>query len=303
MTIVEFYISMEDYVFLSRTLFRRTCYEKHTDLDSRFIQEIKAEHQRLAGLLQKIEILEWKWKHITMDFVVGLLRTRKGHDAIWMEPFEALYDRACRSPTLWDEVGESLVLGLQRIQRDAELVNTIRRRMSEAQDLQKSYADQRWRPLEFSVDDHVFLQVSPTKGVRRFGLKGKLGPHYIGPFQIHERIGEVAYRLALPPSLAWVHDVFHVSMLRKYVPHPMHILTYVPITLQPDVTYEEVLVRILDRSIGALFVDLGSRYHQRTYAGDFTFGQRIVRGKLCGRIKLWVLDTGEDESVSVIVCV
>ncbi|XP_042432693.1 uncharacterized protein LOC122019271 [Zingiber officinale] len=119
--------------------------------------------------------------------------------------------------------------------------------MSEAQDRQKSYADRRRRPLEFFVDDHVFLRVSPTKGVRRFGLKGKLAPHYIGPFHILERIGEVAYRLSLPPSLAGVHDVFHVSMLRKYVPHPMHILTDVSITLQPDVTYEEVPVRILDR--------------------------------------------------------
>ncbi|XP_042467052.1 uncharacterized protein LOC122050187 [Zingiber officinale] len=119
--------------------------------------------------------------------------------------------------------------------------------MSEAQDRQKSYADRRRRPLEFSVNDHVFLRVSPTKGVRRFGLRGKLAPRYIGPFQILERIGEVAYRLALPPSIVRVHDIFHVSMLRKYVPHPEHILTDVSITLQPDVTYEEVPVRILDR--------------------------------------------------------
>ncbi|XP_042451817.1 uncharacterized protein LOC122036533 [Zingiber officinale] len=119
--------------------------------------------------------------------------------------------------------------------------------MSEAQDRQKSYADRRRRPLEFSVDDHVFLRVSPTKGVRRFGLKEKLAPRYIRPFQILKRIGEVEYRLALPPSLVEVHDVFHVSMLRKYVLHPTHILTDVPITLQPDVTYEEVPVWILER--------------------------------------------------------
>ncbi|XP_042387484.1 uncharacterized protein LOC121979554 [Zingiber officinale] len=165
-----------------------------------------------------------------------------------MAPFEALYGRACRSPTLWDEVGESSVLGPQCIQRDAELVGTIRRRMTEAQDRQKSYADRRRRPLEFSVDDHVFLRVSPTKGIL-------------------ERIGEVAYRLALPPSLAGVHDVFHVSMLRKYVPHPTHILTDVSITLQPDVTYEEVPVRILDhkerqlRNKTILLVKVGWGHH------------------------------------------
>ncbi|XP_042449022.1 uncharacterized protein LOC122033943 [Zingiber officinale] len=89
--------------------------------------------------------------------------------------------------------------------------------------------------------------LSPTKGVKRFGLKGKLAPRYIGPFQILERICEVAYRLVLPPSLTGVHDVFHVSMLRRYVPHPSHILTDVSVVLQPDISYEEIPVRILDR--------------------------------------------------------
>ncbi|XP_042426123.1 uncharacterized protein LOC122013986, partial [Zingiber officinale] len=114
-------------------------------------------------------------------------------------------------------------------------------------DRQKSYADRRRRPLEFSVGDHVFLRVSPTKGVKRFGLRGKLAPRYIGPFEILERIGAVAYRLALPPSLSGVHDVFHVSMLRRYVPDPTHVLADIPVPVQPDITYEEVPVRILDR--------------------------------------------------------
>ena len=109
------------------------------------------------------------------------------------------------------------------------MVRIIRRRMSEAQDRQKSYADRRCRPLEFSVGDHVFLRVSPTKGVKRFGLRGKLAPRYIGPFEILERIGAIAYRLALPPSLSGVHDVFHVSMLRRYVPDPTHVLADIPV--------------------------------------------------------------------------
>ncbi|XP_074591716.1 uncharacterized protein LOC141847557 [Curcuma longa] len=119
--------------------------------------------------------------------------------------------------------------------------------MSEAQDHQKSYADRRRRPLEFSTEDHVFLRVSPMKGVKRFDLRGKLAPRYIGPFQILERIGAVAYCLALPPSLAGIHDVFHVSMLRRYVPDPAHILSDVAVSIQPDATYEEAPVRILDR--------------------------------------------------------
>ena len=98
------------------------------------------------------------------------------HSAIQMAPFEALYGRPCRTPILWEEVGEAQLVGPQRAQQDAELVRTIRRRMSEAQDRQKSYADQRRRPLEFSIGDHIFLKVSPTKGVKRFGLRGKLAP-------------------------------------------------------------------------------------------------------------------------------
>ncbi|XP_042453806.1 uncharacterized protein LOC122038225 [Zingiber officinale] len=163
-----------------------------------------------------------------------------------MAPYEELYGRSCRSPTLWVEVGESQILGPQSLQRDAEMVRTIRRRLSEAQDRQKSYADRRWRPLEFAVGDHVFLRVSLTKGVKRFGLKGKLAPRYIGHFQILERIGAVAYRLALLPSLSGVHDVFHVSMLRRYVPHPSRVLTDVSVVLQPDISYEEIPILILD---------------------------------------------------------
>ena len=138
-------------------------------------------------------------------------------------------------------------MGPHRVQQDAELARTIRRRMSEAQDRQKSYADRRRKPLEFFVGDHVFLRVSPTKGVKRFGLRGKLAPRYIGPFEILERIGAVAYRLALPPSLSGVHDVFHVSMLRRYVPDPTHVLADIPVPVQPDITYEEVPVWVFDR--------------------------------------------------------
>ena len=82
-----------------------------------------------------------------------------------------------------------------------------------AQSRQKSYADQKIRDLEFMVGERVLLKVSPMKGVMRFGKKGKLSPRYIGPFEIVERIGEVAYQLALPPGFSGVHPVFHISML------------------------------------------------------------------------------------------
>ena len=89
----------------------------------------------------------------------------------------------------------------------------IRKCLLTSQSRQKSYADIRRRPLEFEVGDNVFLKVMPKRGVIRFGKRGKLSPRYIGPFEVLERVGEVAYRLALPPSLSSVHEVFHVSML------------------------------------------------------------------------------------------
>ena len=88
--------------------------------------------------------------------------------------------------------------------------------------MQKSYVDVRCRPLGFEVGDHVSLKVNPMRGVVRFGKRGKLSPMFIGPFEILERIGTVAYRLALSPSMTGVHEVFHVSMLRKYTPDPAH---------------------------------------------------------------------------------
>ncbi|KAL5565244.1 hypothetical protein UlMin_028408 [Ulmus minor] len=117
---------------------------------------------------------------------------------------------------------------------------------------QKSYADRRRRPLEFKEGDFVFLKVAPMKGVMRFGKKGKLSPRYIGPFEILERIGKVAYKLALPPELAAVHNVFHVSMLRKYVSDPSHVLASEPIEVREDLTYQEQPVQILDRKDKAL---------------------------------------------------
>ena len=97
-----------------------------------------------------------------------------------------------------------------------EKVKLIQDRLLMDQSRQKSYADQKVRDLEFTVGERVLLNVSPMKGVMRFGKKGKLSPRYIGPFEIVERIGEVAYQLALPPSLSGVYPIFHILMLKKY---------------------------------------------------------------------------------------
>jgi len=104
------------------------------------------------------------------------------------------------------------------------------------------------RPLEFEVGDFVFLKISSTKEVIRFGCRGKLSPRFIGPFKILEQVEEVAYRLALPPSLDSVHEVFHVSQLRKYVRDDNHVLDHSELELRPDITYTKRPMAILDRT-------------------------------------------------------
>ncbi|KAL5549867.1 hypothetical protein UlMin_000043 [Ulmus minor] len=227
-----------------------------------------------------------------MDFIVGLPKTTKGHDAIWvivdrltksahfipirmtysLEQLAELYvqevvrlhgipksiisDRDARftskSPVHWYETGESAITAPDFVENTTEAVKKIQARIETAQSRQKSYADKRRRPLEFEVGDSVFLKVAPFKGVIRFGKRGKLNPRFIGPYEVLERVGKVAYRLALPPNLASVHNVFHVSMLKKYVPDTSHVLEQEHIELHEDLTYEEKPVQILDRKTKTL---------------------------------------------------
>jgi hypothetical protein len=336
-------------------------------------QQVKIDHQRTPGELQPLPVPEWKWESVSMDFVVGLPRSRRGNDSIWvivdrltktarfipakvtwkakqladayvkevlrlhgvpktivsdrdtkfvarfwnelqrafgttlnystafhpatdgqtertiqtledmlracaldfqcswedilplvefsynnsyqssigMAPYEALYGQRCRTPLCWDTGRPGVVVGPEMIRETAEQVRIIRDRMKAAQDRQKSYADRR-RKLEFQVGEKVFLKVSPTKGVKRFGMQGKLDPRYIGPYEILRRVGEVAYELALPPQLAKVHNVFHVSQLRRYVFDPSHILQHEPIQLVESLQYEEKPVRIVGREVRKL---------------------------------------------------
>ena len=126
-------------------------------------------------------------------------------------------------------------------------IAVIRDRILRAQSRQKSYANKRRRLLEFEIGDFVMLKVSPMKGVKRFGKKGKLAPRYIRPFKIIERIGVISYHLELPNSLAYVHDIFHVSMLRKHLrdEKQQHVIEVSELHLQSDITTEKTTVRFL----------------------------------------------------------
>ncbi|KAL5562060.1 hypothetical protein UlMin_031807 [Ulmus minor] len=219
-----------------------------------------------------------------MDFVVGLPKTTKGHDAIWV-----VVDRLTKSAHF---ISIKTTFSLE------QLANFVQRAMGTTLNFSTAFHPQTdgqsertiqiledmlracvldfkgtWNrylpliefsynnsyqatigmapyealPLEFEIGEKVFLKIAPMKGVLRFGKKGKLSPRFIGPYEILERVGKVAYRLALPPDLSKVHNVFHVSMLKKYISDPTHILQSEPIQVNEDLTYEEKPVQILDR--------------------------------------------------------
>nr|ABA98111.1 retrotransposon protein, putative, Ty3-gypsy subclass [Oryza sativa Japonica Group] len=165
-----------------------------------------------------------------------------------MSPNEALFGRRCRTPLMWSETGERAVFGPDIIQEAEEKVRLIRDRLKIAQSRQKSYADTRRRNLEFKEGDYVYLKVSPMRGTKRFKVKGKLAPRYVGPFQIIARRGEVAYQLQLPENIADVHPVFHVSQLKKCLRVPEEQAPLEEIHISNDLTYPEQPIRILDEA-------------------------------------------------------
>ncbi|WVZ58110.1 hypothetical protein U9M48_008416, partial [Paspalum notatum var. saurae] len=283
-------------------------------------QKVKAEHQRPAGLLQPLKVPEWKWEEITMDFIVGLPRTQKGYNSIWVVvdrltkvahfipvnttyssarlaelyisrivclhgvPKKIISDRESQfTSCFWEQLHDSLDTKLRfsiayhpQTDGQTERTNQVLEDMLRACAIQYGtnwdkclpYAEfsynnsyqaslkkspfealyGRRRELNFKIDDFVYLKVSPMRGVRRFNMKGKLAPRYIGPFKVLEKKGEVAYRLELPPSLSGVHDVFHVSQLKKCLRVPEEQAPLEDLNVQEDLTYTEHPVKILETS-------------------------------------------------------
>ncbi|WVZ97423.1 hypothetical protein U9M48_042963 [Paspalum notatum var. saurae] len=328
-------------------------------------QRVKADHRKSAGMLQPLAVPTWKWEDVHMDFIVGLPRTQKGYDSIWViidrftksvhfilvknryhaQNYAEIYisrivslhgvpktitsDRgslfishfweqlqaALGTKLIWSSAyhpqtsgqvervnqiledmlracaltystkrdeclplakfaynnsyqkslemapfkalnvgdvehhstGERITFGPDLVTQAEEQVKFIHNNLKRAQYRQQGYSDRWRRPLAFEEGDQVYLWVSPMKGVHRFGVKGKLAPRYIGPFKITERCGSVAYRLELPPHLAVVHDVFHVSQLKKCLRVPEEVVDTSQIQIQPDLTYEEHPIRIFDQ--------------------------------------------------------
>ncbi|XP_075085141.1 uncharacterized protein LOC142168361 [Nicotiana tabacum] len=169
-----------------------------------------------------------------------------------MASYETLYGRRCRSPIRWFEAGETNLLGPNLVREAMDKVQLIRQRLLAAQSRQKSYADKRRRDLVFTIGDKVFLRVSPMKCVMQFGKRGNLSPRFIGPYEILDRVGAVAYRLTLPPELSFIHPVFHVSMLRKCMSDSSQVIEAPTIPLDEKLSYEEEPMTIVDMQVRKL---------------------------------------------------
>ncbi|GKF34046.1 hypothetical protein Tco_0107246 [Tanacetum coccineum] len=167
-------------------------------------------------------------------------------------PFEALYGRKCRSPVLWAESRESSLIGPELVLETTDKVVLIKEKLKAVRDHQKSYVDFRRKPLESEVGDRVLLKVSPWKGVVRLGKKGKLAPRYVGPFEILERTGLVAYRLRFPEELIGAHDTFYVSNLKKCLGNAnLHMLLN-EIKIDKTLRFVKEPIKIMDREIKSL---------------------------------------------------
>ncbi|GJZ26842.1 putative reverse transcriptase domain-containing protein [Tanacetum coccineum] len=174
------------------------------------------------------------------------------HTNIKAAPFEALYGRKCRSPICWAEVGDSQLTGPKIIHETTERIVQIESHIQAARDRPKSYANVRRKSVEFQVGDKVMLKVSPWKGVIRFGKRGKLNPHYIGPFKIIAKVGTVAYHLELLEKLSSVHSTFHVSKLKKCMADEPLAIPLDEIQVDDKLNSIEESVEVMDREVKRL---------------------------------------------------
>ncbi|KAL4383820.1 hypothetical protein GQ457_15G019280 [Hibiscus cannabinus] len=225
-----------------------------SDRDPKFTSSTSYHPQTDGQSERVIQVLEDMLRCCIIDFqgtwekqlpLVEFAYNNSYQSSIQMAPYEALYDRRCRTPVCWAEAGQKLLPMPDILKGTTEKVKLIIERLKAASDRHKSYADLKRQEVEYAVGDKVFLKVSPWKKVMRFGRKGKLSPRYIGSYEIVGRVGPVAYRLLLPPELERIHDVFHVSMLRKYRSDPSHVMPVEEIELNPDLSYHEEPIEIL----------------------------------------------------------
>eukprot|EP00253_Pinus_taeda_P019185 PITA_19185 len=168
------------------------------------------------------------------------------HTSLQMSPFEVLYGRKCRTPSSWGGPEDRLMLGPNMLKEMEEMVKKVRVNLKVAQDRQKNFVDQKNRYKEYQFGDHVYVRIQAKKCTLQWSRCAKLAPRFCGPFQVLARIGLVAYQLALPSHIQ-VHNVFHVSMLKKYVYDPKHLIRWqdIQVELEGEILVESL--NILDR--------------------------------------------------------
>jgi hypothetical protein len=225
-------------------------------LDTKLLHS-SAYHPQTSGQTERVnQILEDMLRACALEFpqkwddcllLAEFSYNNSYQESIKMAPFEALYGRRCRTPLNWSKPGERSFFRPDMVKETKAKVQWIIHNLKKAQARQKSYADKRRQPLYFLVGDYVYLKVSLMKGLSHFGVKGKLAPWYIGPFPILERHGPVAYRLQLPETLSVVHNVFHVSQLKKCLRVPNRTIEVTDVVLEPDLTYSERPIQVLDQ--------------------------------------------------------
>ncbi|GJU66193.1 putative reverse transcriptase domain-containing protein [Tanacetum coccineum] len=230
-----------------------------------YINEIVARHAYHPGTdgqsERTIQTLEDMLRACAIDFVgnwdthlplVEFSYNNSYHTSVKYAPFEALYGRKCRTPITWAEVGKSQLIGPEIVQETTDKIVQIKERLKTTRDRQKSYANNRRKPLEFSFGDKVLLKVTPWKGVVRFGKRSKLSPRYVGPFEVVERVGPVVYRLRLSQELIGIHDMFHVSNLKKCMADVNLHVPLKEIKIDDKLRFVEEPIKIMDREVKKL---------------------------------------------------
>eukprot|EP00253_Pinus_taeda_P006100 PITA_06100 len=154
------------------------------------------------------------------------------HTSTQMSPFEVMYGRKCHTPSSWGGPEDKLSLGPDMLKEMEDMVRKVRVNLKAAQDRQKNFADRKRRFKEFQIGDHVYIRIQAKRSTLQWAGCAKLAPRYCGPFQILARVGPVTYQLALPSHIR-VHNVFHVSVLKKYVYDPKHVEPEGEILVEP----------------------------------------------------------------------
>jgi hypothetical protein len=165
--------------------------------------------------------------------------------------FEALCDGKCNTPVSWDNPADRIVVGPELLKEMEDQMIKIKQNLKASLDKKKSYADKSITHIEFKVGDHVFLKVKANRSSLKMRIFVKLAARFCGPFEVLERIGPISYMISFPASMS-VHDVFHVSLLNKYIPDDNHVIDWNVIQVEQEGAFQVHPVRILDRKFKQL---------------------------------------------------